>query len=184
MPVDHHDLKIIKLVDATSYAVDPNNPNARTDDGLLLPAVQDHGLLLPAVQTDEAVTFTAIALAESGGNPDAMVDGRDFVIWQRGNATPGPDDNVGLPAVQTDNGLLLPAVQDHGLLLPAVRIGDGEASISNTPGALLFRFESDPVPQGGVQKGDWITDVTYGLLGQPTVATETVTIAHEGFLLI
>ena len=94
----------------------------------------------------------------------------------------GPDDNLGLPAVQTDNGLLLPAVQDHGLLLPAVRIGDGEAN--STPGALLFRFESDPVPQGGVQKGDWITDVTYELLGQPTVATETVTIAHEGFLFI
>jgi hypothetical protein len=181
MPADHHDLKIIKLVDATSYAVDPNNPNAKTDDGLLLPAVRDHGLLLPAVQTDEAVTFTAIALAESGGNPDAMVDGRDFLIWQRGNATPGPDDNVGLPAVQTDNGLLLPAVQDHALLLPAVRIGDGEA---NTPGALLFRFESDPVSQDGVHKGSWITDVTYELLGQPTVATETVTIAHEGFLLI
>jgi len=104
MPADHHDLKIVKLIDATSYAVDPNNPNTRTDDGLLLPAVRDHGLLLPAVQTDEAVTFTAIALAESGGNPDAMVDGRDFLIWQRGGS-PSPNDDGQLLAEVHDVGL-------------------------------------------------------------------------------
>ena len=58
----------------------------------------------------------------------------------------------------------------------------------NTPGALLFTFDREPVArEGGVQKGDWIMDVTYesvGPLGGPTVATETLTIAHEGFLLI
>ena len=57
----------------------------------------------------------------------------------------------------------------------------------NTPGALLFTFDSEPVArEGGVPKGDWIADVTYesvGLLGQPTVATETLTIAYEGFLI-
>ncbi len=45
-------------------------PAVQTDDGLLLPAVQDDGLLLPAVQTDDAFVFTAIALAESGGNSE------------------------------------------------------------------------------------------------------------------
>jgi hypothetical protein len=62
--------------------------------------------------------------------------------------------------------------------------GNGAA---NTPGALLFRFDHEPTVQGGIQKGDWITDVTYesvGLLGQPTIATETLTIAHEGFFLV
>jgi hypothetical protein len=57
----------------------------------------------------------------------------------------------------------------------------------HTPGALFFTFDGEPTAQGDVQKGDWITDVTYesvGLLGQPTIATETLTIAHEGFLLI
>lgn len=56
----------------------------------------------------------------------------------------------------------------------------------HTPGALLFTFSSEPTAQGGVRKGDWITDVTYAsaeLLGQPTVAMETLIIAHEGFLL-
>jgi prepilin-type processing-associated H-X9-DG protein len=43
-------------------------------------------------------------LAVDPTNPNTEVDGRDFLIWQRGNATPGPDDNV-------DDGLLLPAVQ-------------------------------------------------------------------------
>ena len=35
---------------------------------------------------------------------DGDVDGRDFLVWRRGNATPGPDDDLGLPAVQTDDG--------------------------------------------------------------------------------
>ena len=46
--------------------------------------------------------------------------------------TPGPDDNVGLPAVQTDDGLLLPAVQDDGLLLPAVQTTTEHGSSNGT----------------------------------------------------
>jgi hypothetical protein len=30
-------------------------------------------------------------------NPNSEVDGRDFLVWQRGNATPSPDDNVAWP---------------------------------------------------------------------------------------
>ena len=45
-------------------------------------------------------------LAVDPNNPNTEVDGRDFLVWQRGYAT--------------DDGLLLPAVQDDGLLLPAV----------------------------------------------------------------
>ena len=52
---------------------------------------------------------------------DPSVDPTNPNVDLRPMETPGPDDNVGLPAVQTDDGLLLPAVQDDGLLLPAVQ---------------------------------------------------------------
>lgn len=71
-------------------------------------------------------------------------DGRDFLHWQRGNAT---DNGLLLPAVQTtDNGLLLPAVQktDNGLLLPAVRTGDGETSIKDGTSNTLMLGEILP----------------------------------------
>lgn len=59
--------------------VDPHNPNAQTDNGLLLPAVRfGDGRLLPAVQ-DEGLLLPAVQ-----------------------------DDGLLLPAVQTDDGLLLP----------------------------------------------------------------------------
>ena len=51
----------------------------------------------------------------------------------------------------------------------------------------LTQWASGTPLEGGVRTGDWITDVTYEsveLLGQSTVATETLTIAHEGFLFI
>jgi hypothetical protein len=63
-------------------------------------------------------------LSVDPNNPNADVDGRDFLVWQRGNATPasGPaGETDGLTAGQLAT-LLLPAVQDHGLLLPAVTI--------------------------------------------------------------
>ena len=51
MSIDLGEFRIVKRIDSTApqlidnLAVDPNNPNANTDDGLLLPAVQDHSLL-------------------------------------------------------------------------------------------------------------------------------------------
>jgi Lysozyme like domain len=94
------------------------------------------------------------------------------------------------------------------------------SAADHTPGALLFRFSSEPVadhavtwtaialaesggasstsgedsrglwqinvePNGNIQKGGWISDVTYeGLQGGTAVAMETLTIAHEGYWLI
>ena len=53
-----------------------------------------------------------------GGPSGGDVDGRDFLLWQRGGNQSDVDDGLLLPAVQ-DDGLLLPAVQtDNGLLLP------------------------------------------------------------------
>ena len=77
---------------------------------------------------------------------------------------------------------------DKGYLLTSISHGATDQSQRgehvNTPGALLFHFSSEPISQG-VKKGAWITDVTYesGALGQPAVATENLTIAHEGFFL-
>ena len=97
------------------------------------PAIDDLGIQPPVdggVRSDEypeeTVAFyygkmggqTFDDLAVDPNNPNAEVDGRDFLAWQRGNAT---DDGLLLPAVKTDDGLLLPAVQDDGLLLPAVQ---------------------------------------------------------------
>ena len=42
---------------------------------------------------------------------DPSVDPTNPNVDLRPMETPGPDDNVGLPAVQTDDGLLLPAVK-------------------------------------------------------------------------
>ena len=55
----------------------------------------DDGLLLPAVQTDDAVTFTAIAMAESGGNTEAHnPHGEDSRgIWQINVDPAQPDVN-------------------------------------------------------------------------------------------
>ena len=68
-----------------------------------------------------------------------------------------------------------------------VRIEPTTNGAVDTPGALLFSFDHEPAATSGVRKGDWIADVTYEsreLHGQPTVATETLTIAHDGFFLV
>ena len=93
------------------------------DDGLLLPAVKDDGLLLPAVQTNDAFVFTAIALAESGGNSEAHA--------------PHGEDSLG-----------------------------------------LFQINVEP----NQYDPDAFANDLYDPTG-PAVATETLTIVHEGFLV-
>ena len=77
----------------------------------------------PKLFSQDAFVFNGTAVDPTNPNVDLRPMG-----------TPGPDDDlglpavqhVGLPAVQTDDGLLLPAVQtDGGLLLPAVQTDDG-----------------------------------------------------------
>jgi hypothetical protein len=128
------------------------------------------------------------------------VDHHAFKIIERVEAADAFDDLAVDPS--TPNADARPAVahvaislgDDGGAVAPGEAVAftctvsvDPAAAV-NTPGALLFTFGSEPLaPQGGVRKGGWITDVTYdsaGSLNQPTVATETITIAHEGFLLI
>jgi hypothetical protein len=141
-------------------------------------------------------------LAVDPNNPNSEIDGRDFLIWQRGSAT---DDKVGLPAVQTDD----------GLLLPAVRMDDGEAGIKDgTSNTVMIGEVVQPAPTGrtdgvftvvlpGLPTGDEVliafesgdmrngadysgTHLLYQDVFVPTapVAMEAVTIAHEGFLLV
>ena len=91
----------------------------------------DDGLLLPAVQTDNAATWTAIAMAESGGDTDAH--------------NPRGEDSLGLWQINVD-----PAQTDPDLFDCSELVQWASASVE--------------------------------LLGQPTVATETLTIVHEGLL--
>jgi hypothetical protein len=47
----------------------------------------------------------------------------------------------------------------------------------------LWQINLEP-GKGNIQKGGWISDVTYEASGGNAVAMETLTIAHEGLLLL
>jgi hypothetical protein len=140
MSVDHSEFTIVKTLDKAT-------PKLFSDDAFVLDGTNAGGVqsdqgseestakelpymefklkevLISGVQQNgDGDDGSSDGLAVDPNNPNTEVDGRDFLIWQRGSVTPGPDDNVvDVPAVQTDDGLLLPAVQDDGLLLPAVQ---------------------------------------------------------------
>jgi prepilin-type processing-associated H-X9-DG protein len=174
-----------------ALAVDPSNPNAEGRH----------------VGDCELKVYLSTHVLGDGSDGGIIID-----------YTPGPDDNAGLPAVQTDDGdsaeavhtpgallfsfdreptaqaqtddrLLLPAVQkDDAATMTAIALAEsgGNTDAHNPHGEDsrgLWQINVDPAQTNDVQKGEWITDVTYqsvDLLGQP--ATETLTIAHEGFL--
>jgi type II secretory pathway pseudopilin PulG len=95
---------------------------------------------------------------------------------------------------------------DGEYLLTAIEHASQPETV-NTPGALLFTFDSEPnAGESAVRKGDWITDVTFETLETgahalyqdvtippldtgvggcevcgDVIATETLTIVHEGF---
>ena len=114
-------------------------------------------------------------------NPNTEVDGRDFLIWQRGYGTPGPDDNiVGVPAVQTDDGLLLPAVQDDSRSSHSggvnVLLGDGSVRSTDTSAvATLMGFDFPSSDASGDYAGSHLLyqDVFIPALDtRPTLAIE------------
>ena len=97
------------------------------------------------------------------------------------------DDGLLLPAVQ-DNGLLLPAVQDDGLLLPAVQTDDafvftpialagsgGNSSPHGEDSLGLFQINVEPNQYDPDAFANDLCDPT-----GPAVATETLTLVHEG----
>ena len=72
------------------------------------------------VLTGDTFDFVPQLTSETAANNNGDVDGRDFLVWQRGNATPasGPvGEDGGLSGDQLAV-LSLPAVHDDGLLLP------------------------------------------------------------------
>jgi hypothetical protein len=68
-----------------------------------------------------------------------------------------------------------------------VRVEPAATGSADTSGSVFGYHWETTAGSGGVQKGDWITDVTYepaALPGGSTVAMETLAIAHEGYFLI
>ena len=194
--VNHSEFTIVKLLDAATpklfsddaFVLDGTNAGGvRSDEGpeeltaKELPYMEFKlkEVLISGVQQDGDGDDSSDGLAVDPNNPNTEVDGRDFLIWQRGNTTPGPDDNVvGLPAVQTDDGLLLPAVQDDGLLLPAVQDDGLLLPAVQDDGLLLPAVQDDGLLLPAVQT-DEIQEWPIGPI--PWLETETLTIVHEGF---
>jgi hypothetical protein len=102
MPIDHSEIRIVKTLDKAFVS---------TDAGPDTPVTLERCFVKSWSTSGDADDRPTESLAVDPNNPN-------------GDLTPGPDDDVvDLPAVQTDDGLLLPAVQDDGLLLPAVPTG-------------------------------------------------------------
>ena len=60
-------------------------------------SMSDGGIIIDFTPGPDANWLAEDHLSVDPNNPNTEVDGRDFLIWQRGNATPGPDDNVEWP---------------------------------------------------------------------------------------
>jgi hypothetical protein len=122
----HDPFVFVHYLDASSHGVALGEPVTFTHTVSVDPAAADHFRFDSEPVADNAVTFTAIAMAESGGA--SSTSGEDSRgLWQINVA---PND-------------------------------------------------------GNIQKGGWISDVTFeGLQGGTAVAMETLTIAHEGFGLM
>jgi hypothetical protein len=107
-----------------SLAVDPTNPNVDLrpmetpgpDDDVGLPAVQmDDGLLVPPSNIGGvSVGCGDVDFADYKPTESLAVDPTNPNVDLRPMETPGPDDNVGLPAVQIETG---PAVAMEALTI-------------------------------------------------------------------
>src|SRR5262245_22774192 len=94
--------------------------------------------------------------------------------------TPGPDDNVGLPAVQMDDGLLVPPSNIGGV---SVGCGDVDGAARALGDLVTFTFTVEPSAYEGSHL--LYQDVVVPPLETgPAVAMEALTIAHEWFWLI
>jgi hypothetical protein len=93
--------------------------------------------------------------------------------------TPGPDDNVGLPAVQMDDGLLAFPGYIGGV---SVGCGDVDGALGD-PVTFTFTVSVDPSAYEGshlLYQDVFVPPLETG----PAVAMEALTIAHEGSWLI
>ena len=215
MPIDQNEFRIVKRVDAATpqpiddLAVDPNNPNVGSSghtgganfamgDGSvrlnpssfqIISAGKDDGLLLPAVKTDDGEatipdgTSNTVLFVERYGSPDG-----EYVLTavqhvsQPEASVPETGDEV---LIGFEFGDVNGGEDSRGLF--QINVDPVQSDADTFDCSELTQWASGTPLEGGVRKGDWITDVTYEsveLLGQSTVATETLTIAHEGFLFI
>ncbi len=72
---------------------------------------------------------------------------------------------------------------DGEYVLTAVQHHANEPSSAGEDSRGLWQINLEP-GNGNIQKGGWISDVTYEASGGNAVAMETLTIAHEGLLLL
>jgi hypothetical protein len=96
--------------------------------------------------------------------------------------TPGPDDNVGLPAVQMGDGLLMPPSNIGGVSVGCGDV-DGAADALGDPVTFTFTVSVDPSAYEGSHLLYQDVFVPPSETGS-AVAMEALTIAHEGFWLI
>ena len=156
--------------------VDPTNPNAEVNHSEII-VVRLLDTTTPKVETDDRYTFAFDGYSNTG-------DGGIIIDF-----TPGPDDNAGLPAVQTDDGLSLTPVQsDNAVTWTAIAMAEsgGNTDVHNPHGEDsrgLWQINLDPAQTDNPDTFDcselvqWASE-SVELLGQPTVATEGLTIVH------
>ena len=86
-----------------------------------------------------------------------------------------PDDDYLLTSVQHS------AAEYEGSFLGGVFVASGDVNGTGEDSLALWQINVEPSQDSpDIQKGEWITDTTYE--GGTTVAMESLTISHEGFL--
>ena len=184
---EFNEFHITKVSDYGSFAVDPNNPNltaVQTDDGLLLPAVRmDDGEASIKDGTSNTVFFS-----ERYGSPDD-----EYVLTgiQHGADDSQSSHSGGVNALMGDGSVRSTDTSAVATLMdfdfpsssdtqdPLVLVTDADPSAAvNTPGALLFTFDSEPVANGADYSG---SHVLYQDVFIPTLDTETRIFDHEGY---